>query len=453
LLNENRNLWFNTGSRGVQACEMEINRSLLIACLAEIEGLLGWGESSSWSHDDFENLSRRIWQKTGTRLSLSTMRRIWGRVRYEHSPNIATLNALAAFLGYADWRDYSQKLKKESCGSVTLENVQVSRPNIDVRPGSGSRPYLLRWALISSIVLGMVILFGTRRPRVSEQQPSVYNYILSARKVTDDLPNSVIFTYDAGPEADTKVVIQQSWDSSRRELVDSRGKEHTSIYYYPGYFLAKLTVNDHVVRETPVYIKTKGWKAIAEREDYPVYFKSQSIWQKERLVVTAIQMRKALQTDQFNNKWLQFANIREFPAIDGNNFRFETSLRNTATVEESLCRKVRVILLGTNYPIILPLAEMGCVSDIYGYLGDSSLNGKKQDLSAFGCDFSKSQLLTCEVKGRVLKILLNNSIVLATPHVQPIGHILGIRVVFEGPGEIEQMTISSPGGSAYDLLK
>jgi hypothetical protein len=150
---------------------------------------------------------------------------------------------------------------------------------------------------------------------------------------------------------------------------------------------------------------------------------------------------------------LQFADIREFPGIDGDNFSFETVLRNTTTVEDCLCRKVRVILLGTNSPVILPLAATGCVADIYAYLGDTLLDGKKRDMSAFGCDIGNLQRLSCEVRGERMNLFLNNHMILSLPHKNSIGRLVGIRVLFEGSGEIEQMSISSPAGSHLDLLK
>jgi len=66
------------------------------------EQALSWENSGNWGDYDFEKLSELIFEKTQTRLSLSTLKRIWGKVRYDNTPTIITLNALARFLDFAD---------------------------------------------------------------------------------------------------------------------------------------------------------------------------------------------------------------------------------------------------------------------------------------------------------------------------------------------------------------
>ncbi|MEJ0056155.1 MAG: hypothetical protein WDN75_11100 [Bacteroidota bacterium] len=43
------------------------------------EDHLGWGSSSEWTHQDFDTLSEMIFEKTGVRLSASTLKRVWGK--------------------------------------------------------------------------------------------------------------------------------------------------------------------------------------------------------------------------------------------------------------------------------------------------------------------------------------------------------------------------------------
>ena len=88
---------------------MEKEKQLLQLCCRQIEDTLNWGGGEAWSNDDFEHLSEKIFEKTKVRLSISTLKRIWGKVRYENSPTTATLNALAGFLGFESWREFRQK--------------------------------------------------------------------------------------------------------------------------------------------------------------------------------------------------------------------------------------------------------------------------------------------------------------------------------------------------------
>ncbi|MGE8293870.1 MAG: hypothetical protein ACN6ON_19415, partial [Sphingobacterium sp.] len=71
-----------------------------------IENQLEWGETTSWSTADFEKLSEKIQEKTGVILSVSTLKRIFGRVDYQSTPSLTTLNTLAQFIDYEDWRTF-----------------------------------------------------------------------------------------------------------------------------------------------------------------------------------------------------------------------------------------------------------------------------------------------------------------------------------------------------------
>ena len=71
-----------------------------------IEGKLDWGESNTWQGKDFEKLNQLILDETGVSLSASTLKRVWGKVEYNHLPSVTTLDALAKFGGFENWRSF-----------------------------------------------------------------------------------------------------------------------------------------------------------------------------------------------------------------------------------------------------------------------------------------------------------------------------------------------------------
>src|SRR5262245_48383206 len=81
---------------------------LVQLCLKKVEMVLGWGDSHSWSTQDFETLSRKILSTTGVNLSVATLKRIWGKIKYDSRPTVTTLDALARFGGYESWRHFRQ---------------------------------------------------------------------------------------------------------------------------------------------------------------------------------------------------------------------------------------------------------------------------------------------------------------------------------------------------------
>jgi len=73
-------------------------------CRRQIETHLGWGDSGHWTSRDFEQLSEKISAATQVHLSATTLKRIWGKVKYDSLPAVTTLDTLAQFAGYDCWR-------------------------------------------------------------------------------------------------------------------------------------------------------------------------------------------------------------------------------------------------------------------------------------------------------------------------------------------------------------
>src|ERR1700748_2063400 len=74
-----------------------------------IEQQLDWGDAASWQGKDFEILNELILEKTKVSLSASTLRRIFGRVEYNHMPSGTTLDTLAQFADFENWRAFTRQ--------------------------------------------------------------------------------------------------------------------------------------------------------------------------------------------------------------------------------------------------------------------------------------------------------------------------------------------------------
>ena len=301
--------------------------------------------------------------------------------------------------------------------------------------------------VIAGIFVAVVFVHFKGSPQVSID-PSKIKF--EAIKVSDTLPNSVVFNYDASAFNSDSVYIQQSWDPSRRERVAGNGKQHTSIYYNPGYFIAKLIVDNQIKKECIVSIKTKGWKGIIETKPVPVYLSAREIKGEGFMGISDSLFHLKTGSPVFNDTWVKFANVQEFKGIDAGNFVLETTLRNSSSVEASICRQVKAVVLGTGNAIVIPLAEKGCISGLNLLTGDNYLSGKDHDMSAFGCDFSQFQNLKCLVQNHHLKIFLNNKLILDTQQKITLGRIEGIRFEFEGAGQIKSVKLSTPHANGYD---
>jgi hypothetical protein len=409
------------------------NESLL-RCRQLVEDSLQWGESAQWTRQDFANLSDRIYEKTHVRLSVSTLKRIWGKVRYESSPTTATLNALAQFVGYENWRSFSHQQQ------LTNEWPEVSVHATS--PGKPKNNFVRTMSMAAIVVAGVVLIFLLVKGKTPVNVPD--NVFFKAHKVSDELPNSVVFTYDASGFNIDSVTIQQNWDPKRRERVSAKNKKHTSIYYTPGYFAAKLIVNDEIVKEDIVFIKTQGWAGIIDSKP-PIYIGKEEMNLPDGMGITAGVMKEKTGLSVFNERMVTFSNVRDFIDLHGNDFTLDIKLKNTATVEQSPCRKSIVTILSKGGAIVVPVSSRGCISEIGILTPDEWLSGKDHDFSALGCDYKDFEHLVCQVENNHFKITLNGKTVLDNVNKYSLADIIGLRIGFEGAGVIQEVKLSGKG--------
>ena len=69
---------------------------------------------------DFESLSVVIEHTIGELISSSTLKRLWGYVSLNPTPRIATLDVLARFIGYKDFKGFCEGLKESQAFTSTF---------------------------------------------------------------------------------------------------------------------------------------------------------------------------------------------------------------------------------------------------------------------------------------------------------------------------------------------
>ena len=400
------------------------------------EKSLGWESSDTWSEYDFEKLSEIIFSKTNTRLSLSTLKRLWGKVQYNSTPTIATLNVLARALDFEDWRAFKKRMDEDNLGA---ERSAHEKPNSYL---SHRHPWLITIAVVFGVLI-LLVITSIVKTSVNQNKYGTMKEVFESRVVSDQMPNSVIFNYDASDDPANEIYLQQSWDPRRTEKIDKKGKQHTSIYYYPGYFNAKLVADGQVRKTVSVFIKTNGWMGIIDKSQVPVYLNADSMNLNGGLGITSQTFVKLKGASVLNDSWVHFYNFRYFDGASGQDLDFETTLRNTSSPEQSSCRKVSIEIVGTDNELLIPLSDKGCIATLNLSLGSETIYGKDHDLSAFGCDFNSFQHLSCSIQNNHIKISLNDKVIYSGLIAQDIGKIVGIGIGFEGAGEIRDVQLGN----------
>src|ERR1700742_3072141 len=128
-----------------------MSASELKQLLAIIEQQLDWGNNSTWQSKDFEILNQLIFDKTKVSLSASTLRRIWGRVEYNHMPSSTTLDTLAQFAGFDNWRIFIRQRKPP----VAAHETKRDAPRPKIKRGILAATILVIVALVTFTLVAM----------------------------------------------------------------------------------------------------------------------------------------------------------------------------------------------------------------------------------------------------------------------------------------------------------
>jgi hypothetical protein len=406
---------------------MDKEKHYLESCRQRIEEKVGWGPGNEWQNQDFEALSKRILKETKVSLSVSTLKRVWGKVRYEGSPTTATLNALAQFVGYEDWRTFTSNGKLMSSNGASAKG-----------PSKISFSKMLKATLaIAALGLGMFLFSVMQsRPKRLEYENITFNSQATAKTV----PNTVVFNYNAKDSNADSVFIQQSWDPNRRFRVDKNLTEYTSTYYLPGYYRAKLILDTTVVAEHDIFIESNGWLATVDRGPIPVYADEQKILH-EGIVSVSDDFVTDQKIDLEKEKlWTSYFRVVKNEVIPDDAFQMDVTLKNTFGKGALVCQHTHIVLLGTMGAIAIPLTIKGCVGEI-GLQADKYFDGKTNDLSAFGVDFSDWATVQCVVENKRIFIRVNDALSFEGDYQNGIGGIVGARIMFLGNGAVKEFAL------------
>ncbi|WP_128548667.1 hypothetical protein [Larkinella soli] len=430
-------------------------------CLRLIEAQLGWGSGSDWNHYDFEKLSETIQDQTGVRLSVTTLKRIWGKLRYENTPTLTTLNVLAQFAGYADWRSFRRQ-ETRPVGTATDSGPvsvgpeplpAVAAPRVipaaagGPEPGRTGRAVKFRKAVwvISGLLLagvGYLIIAFSRHPAPID--PARFSF-RADKMVTRGVPNSVVFHYDARAARTDSVFIVQTWDIRRKTLVSKNNHAHSAIYYYPGFFRTKLLADGQVARTHDLQVTTDGWLGLIEEDPIPFYFKKADIVRNDRVEVDENLLKTYRYSLRPKAPKVRFFNQRDLGDLMNDNFVFETTLKVEYREGAGACQSVEVLIQCKDDIIIIPLAARTCVGELNLYFCGKGLNSREADLSRLGADLSQWTKLRVEAVDQHVTLHVNGLKACELTFPNPPTGIVGLQYRFNGLGAVKDTRFEHNG--------
>ncbi len=411
-------------------------------CLRLIECRLNWKDFSEWKQRDYEYLSNLIYEKSKIQLSVSTLKRIWKNNR-KTIPHQNTLDALAKFIDYPSWNEFKQKYIDVSPSKSISENKE----KVIGKTISNKRKFnrYLGISIALSVVIMIVIIFILKEDK-TELNQNYEKVEFYSKSMSEGVPNSVVFNYDISEISFDSAFIQQSWNPKLRVKILKENTSQTCIYYYPGFYTAKLLINDSIIKQHKIHVTTKDWQLVANQKnhkDEPVYLPYNKSMSDGMLYVSPEYLKKNNFDISSNQFFIKFFYSADFGKIYGSDFIFETKVKNSVSEGGLACQYCYITLLCENGGIQIPLSAKGCISNINARFGQQFLSGKTNDLSAFGCDMNNFHKVYCKVKNNELEVLLDDVLIKQIKIKADIGKIVGVAYKFYGCGAVESAKLSS----------
>lgn len=413
---------------------MEQSHTVIPDLLNEISQDLGWGEANEWDNYDFDKLNKKIEEKTGVQLSTVTLKRVFGKVKYNSKPSTHTLNTLAQYVGFADFREYQTKDRPIERPASKKEIPQSSTKN--------SNTSLVKNLLIIGTVALLAILLWSGLTVDKSTTFKRDDFSFEHTKIGEGFPASVIYRYDATKATqNNKVEIQQNWDSSRRTVVNADDSIHNSLYHFPGYFEAKLVVDDQIIKEQKVFIPSNGWVTAIEREDVPMYVSSNISMGGDSVGIDPqyiISQSLNLLSEEI---WTHTSHVQRHDVFS-DDFTFKASLKSAAVGGVNTCQKIQTLILLEGAAMSIPISKSGCVADLNFFIPSIDYDAKTNDLSMFGTRTENWNDIMVVSKDGHLSIYLNGNELKKFKFEEEAQRIIGFRFRHQGSGWVKDISLN-----------
>ena len=413
---------------------MNHDTEYLQLCIKLIEQKLNWPPSGEWRNYEFTELSDKILDATGVNLSVTTLKRVFGKVKYESLPSSATLNTLATFLGYQSWMYFKSREK-------------IDKEEVVDAPSAAEKKFTLwnkLWPVSAAASVVAILAFSFLSGKPKNLMVNEKEIVFTSKPLAQGLPNSVVFNVDLKGNTPSKAIIQQSWDSTRTIALQKGQKEATGIYYFPGYFRAKLILDDKIIKEHDLFIRSEKWMATIDHQPIPTYIKDNDLLLDKEMTVSqnVLDEIKTVTTPI----WLTYHLVKPFDHLQSDNFTLVSSIKNIYGAGPAVCKTAKIFVLCSKGALIIPFTIPGCASDINLKANDVFLQGKSNDLSSFSTDISDWSLIRINVTGRELSVYINDHLVRKEKYKEDAGEVVGLRYSFLGAGSVKGIELMDQAG-------
>lgn len=417
------------------------DKELIKICLAEVSRKSGYPDPGSLRQRDLEHLSAAIEKATGTLISISTIKRLLNG-QFNNLPQVATLNAVAAYLGYESWQELRKAKMPETIPAEQADLVQEHQPPTPAKRRRSP------WVVVAVVLVLLFMIVASLTYFSRSDTRNEKDISFTVKKVTNnDIPNTVVFSYDIDKIKGDSFFIQQSWDRDRKVRIEKNKHTLTDIYYEPGYHNAKLIVDNKVVKTIDVRIPTKDWFFFSKPglfKGLPSYINVAAPVKNGVLSLTSEDIMNS-KVDPAQQNFYYYTLFPEKCDVSSDNFSLKTRIL-FKEINNVACPMIVHEVCGQSNSLCFYTTLPGCTGDINLNVGEHFLSGKTTDLSGFGGDIRQWQDVEVIVKNKEASFYINGQKVYSKAYVKSDGLITGLAFMSNGLCEIDHIELKGLDG-------
>jgi hypothetical protein len=309
---------------------MRKNSDYIEDCLQQIGKKFGWGDFSEWTNYNFDILSQEIQNETGIAISSRTLRRLVNN-KAKYSPQHATKNALARYLGYDNWGHYLQSRNKFN----NIIQKSPSRVNVFI--------FQYFWLLLFVVFLGLSSFFVFFYPTI-ELGIDKSKVVFQSNNMSGTAPHTASFFYDVTKIKSSNIYIDNNY-YDEGDIIPVKKNMHIykNTFELPDYYAVKIIAKGERLACVGVHVVTDGWEAVVNDR----LFKNIDPKNKDGYLHFSEEELEELKINTDSTVRVDFRNIRDF-GVMGDEMTLETRFMNNADLGGQGCYDSKIEVINTH---------------------------------------------------------------------------------------------------------
>lgn len=418
--------------------------NILELCCLKIAAKLNRGNYTDWKNSDYIYLSAQLKKETKVYISENTLKRIFGKLATseEYTPQKATRDALALYIGYRDWEEFVKVENTNRKAYQHLPEPATVNSTANATPDTPSKSPKYMYGFIAAFVL--LVSFFVFTYKNSQEDISIDVQLMNLHP-TGYSPHSAMFKLKNNSEevfdlTDFRMDFD-NWRSRYRKWHDSI---ITFYYEKPGVYYPKLYYKDKVIDTQRVVLNSAGWEVTCRMEHdttrmYPIAQGGTDLFTPPSISLKDVHRAGV---DTMRTFFTHFSNVQPFNQ-SADQLSIEAFIKTSPIRPGVRCSQVDLKLYGEESTHYFVLIKPECISWADYKFSENYKGGRNQNLESFGHDLREGKKVRLTIINKKVTIYVDDKPVFKTQYEKPIGQLLGIDFMFSGVGEIKDVKLSS----------